>query len=314
MVPTPMPHPYIGKLKDKLSSDVEIGGKKAAVKGSKAKFESPGHFPMPPGTSFQNKPNDEAEVTGGCCDKVKINGKDACVLGSTATSCDDTNAPDGCKIVAMGATVVLPIKMACIDDLTYQQDGGFMINTRQMEAPAYHPMRGKSPKLSSPQWGATTAKVGEEVTLEVNVSELYEGANIYFTIWKEGFDPAVDVPVAKLTGRNDGTKAVGRWKANMPNPDSDEDKAKFVFTAIAFKCAEVQSNALEVSRFILKITLKNSETGNLMPHAEYEVRFEDGSIRKGKLDEDACAIEKDVPDCKYEITFVTKKEEHEIKN
>ncbi|MCP4081475.1 MAG: hypothetical protein GY743_14610, partial [Planctomycetaceae bacterium] len=48
MVPTPIPNPYIGKLADKLSSDVEVKGKPAAVKGSKSKA-TPGHIPMPPG-------------------------------------------------------------------------------------------------------------------------------------------------------------------------------------------------------------------------------------------------------------------------
>jgi hypothetical protein len=244
MVPTPMPHPYIGKLNANLSQDVEIGGKKAAVKGSKAKFESPGHFPMPPGVNFQSPPNNEAEVTNGCCDTVKINKKDACVLGAKATSCDDMHTPDGCNIVAMGATVVLPIRMPCIDDLTYQQDGGFMINTRQLQAAPRQPGPAKKQQLSNPQWSSSTAKVGEEVTLKVSSTDLHANAAVHFTIWKEGFDPAVDIPVAKVQAPNKGNAAEAKWKIPMPeNLDT-----KYVFTAIAFKCAEVEAGSMEMAQ------------------------------------------------------------------
>ena len=282
MVPTPMPHPYIGKLKDKLSDDVEIGGKKAAVKGSKAKFESPGHFPMPPGTSFQNNPNNEAEVTNGCCDKVKINGKDACVLGSTATSCDDMKTPDGCNIVAMGASVVLPIKMPCIDELTFKQDGGFMINTRNMQAAPRQPGQEKHQKLSNPQWGASTAKVGEEVTLKVSSTDLHENANVIFTIWEEGFDPAVDVPVAKVYGPNKGNAAEAKWKWFFQPEDHPEPltaKPKFVFTAIAFKCEEVSSSAVEIG-MDLSLTVYHPD-GSIASNKNYKAKSPGGQTHEG---------------------------------
>ena len=317
-VPTPMPHPYIGKLKDKLSDDVEIGGKKAAVKGSKAKFESPGHFPMPPGTSFQNKPNDEAEVTGGCCDKVKINGKDACVLGSTATSCDDMKTPDGCNIVAMGASVVLPIMMPCIDELTFKQDGGFMINTRNMNGGQKKEGQDKKPKLSNAKWGSSSAKVGEEVTLEVSTSDLYEGATIYFSIWEEGFDPAVDVPVAKVYGPNKGNAAEAKWNyaaSDLSSPKGDlslkkyyesqgiilpndyfkyrikdhtaafsnsvQSTAKFVFTAIAFKCDQVDSSSVEIGATI-KMTAKTA-TGEKIDDINLGLVLADQSTESGSI-------------------------------
>ncbi|MCP4134983.1 MAG: hypothetical protein GY754_28675, partial [bacterium] len=59
LVPTPIPNPYMGKLADKLSTDVEVKGKPAAVKGSKSKA-TPGHIPMPPGFSFRRLPRTRA--------------------------------------------------------------------------------------------------------------------------------------------------------------------------------------------------------------------------------------------------------------
>jgi len=44
-----IPHPYLGKLADKLSQDVTINDLPAATKGSKSKFDTPGHICMPPG-------------------------------------------------------------------------------------------------------------------------------------------------------------------------------------------------------------------------------------------------------------------------
>lgn len=61
----PLPHPFIGKLNDGLSDDVSIGGKKAALKGSKARHDDPTHLQLPGTIKFQNNPKKEGEVTGG---------------------------------------------------------------------------------------------------------------------------------------------------------------------------------------------------------------------------------------------------------
>ena len=50
-VPTPLPHPFNGKLDGGLSSDVKIDGKPAAILTSTA-TNSPSHTPTPPGLSL----------------------------------------------------------------------------------------------------------------------------------------------------------------------------------------------------------------------------------------------------------------------
>lgn len=99
-VPTPLPHPFSGKLDDDLSEDVEIEGKAAAMKDSIA-VNSPEHTPTPPGTSFQSPPDNKGPVITGSA-TVKINGRAAARLGDTVQSCDGTSA-----IVSGASTVTI---------------------------------------------------------------------------------------------------------------------------------------------------------------------------------------------------------------
>src|SRR5207247_2547092 len=70
-IPTPLPHPFAGKLDGQLSSDVKIAGKAAAVNGSTA-TNSPSHVPQ--GGSFQKPPANSGTVQMGST-TVMINGK-----------------------------------------------------------------------------------------------------------------------------------------------------------------------------------------------------------------------------------------------
>ena len=303
-VPTPLPHPYLGKLKDKLSTDVEINGKKAAVKGSKAKFDSPGHFPTPPGTSFQNKPNNEAEITNGCADKVTINGKAAATLGSNATSCDDTGAQNQSTVVAAGAAVVLPIKLPCIDDRTFKQDGGFMFNTRNPQNKSDPSEKEKHPKLSNPKWGKTKAKVGEAVKLSVSSSELYENANVEFTIWKDGADETKDEPVKKVWGKNQGGKAEAEWTWYYRAEDWPEpfkEKPKFYFTAEAFKCEKVKSGTVEMSQ-TYEIIVYHPD-GSIAKDTKYKATVPGGQVKEGTTDAHGKMSIPDIPPGNVDYTL-----------
>ena len=79
MVPTPLPHPFVGTLTGGLSIDVKIMGKAAATVDSTAD-NSPAHIPTPPGTSFQKPPKNKGTVTVGSA-TVKINNKAAARMG-----------------------------------------------------------------------------------------------------------------------------------------------------------------------------------------------------------------------------------------
>lgn len=104
LVPTPLPHPFSGKLDGDLVGTVKIGGKAAAVVGSTA-TNSPSHTPTPPGTSFQKPPGNKGTVQLGSA-TVKFGGKAAARAGDTVQTCGDpADAPVG-QIIAAGTVMV----------------------------------------------------------------------------------------------------------------------------------------------------------------------------------------------------------------
>lgn len=101
-VPTPLPHPFTGKLDGSLSSDVNIEGKPAAVQGSTA-TNTPSHVPQ--GGPFQKPPSNQATVLLGST-TVFINGKPAARNGDPATTCNDpADLPAG-TVVAVGTVLI----------------------------------------------------------------------------------------------------------------------------------------------------------------------------------------------------------------
>jgi uncharacterized Zn-binding protein involved in type VI secretion len=104
LVPTPLPHPFTGKLDGALISTVKIGGKPAAVVDSTA-TNSPAHIATPPGTTFQKPPADKGTVQMGSM-TVKLGGKAAARAGDPVQTCNDpADAPVG-QIVAIGTVLV----------------------------------------------------------------------------------------------------------------------------------------------------------------------------------------------------------------
>ena len=103
-VPTPLPHPFTGKITGGLATSVRIGGQPAAVVGSTAD-NLPPHIPTPPGVTFQKPPANKGTVQMGSA-TVKFGGKPAARNGDTALTCNDpADAPVG-KVVAVGTVMV----------------------------------------------------------------------------------------------------------------------------------------------------------------------------------------------------------------
>ncbi len=98
--PQPLPHPFTGIINGGLSSDVKIMGMPAATVDSTAD-NTPPHIPTPPGTAFQNPPQNKATIQLGS-PTVKINGKMAARNGDTAKTCNDpADLPVG-TVIAVG--------------------------------------------------------------------------------------------------------------------------------------------------------------------------------------------------------------------
>ena len=230
----PLPHPFIGKLNDKLSKDVSIKDKKCATKDSVAKHDDSMHMQLPGTIKFQNNPKKEGNVTGGTSSKVKINGKEAAVIGSQVTTCNDMGMQNNSTVVAMGASIPMPV----------------IINPKNTEEwkRERDEAEKKNPKFSSVKWAKTSAKEGEEVELTASVQDIADGNMVTLQVFREGKGPEDSLALAKFPLTVKGGSVSAKWlyradQREMP-PDSDP---KFIFSAHCAWCNfEKSSNTLEV--------------------------------------------------------------------
>jgi uncharacterized Zn-binding protein involved in type VI secretion/phage baseplate assembly protein gpV len=228
-VPTPkglqtvpfIPHPYIGKLCDKLSQNVKINNRATATKGSKSKNNTPMHLPMPPGVKFTKAPNNEGEVTSGTIPNVKVNGKEVAVLGSKVTTCNDPMPQEVCKIIAIGVAPKLPI-----------------------EIPVTNPI---DRSVINPKWDKAKATIGEKVKLMVQLRNQYNNATVEYKIYPEGADTKKDQPIQKLYGRHrDGSSEVEWDFKHIEDPSNPlKEKPKYFYTAESFGCPQVTAGMIE---------------------------------------------------------------------
>lgn len=102
-VPTPLPHPYNGKITGACSTNVLIGGQPAAVVGSTS-TNAPPHIPQ--GGPFQMPPTNSGTVSGPGSLTVLINNKPAAKAGDQVMTCNDPSPAPTSAIVAVGTVLV----------------------------------------------------------------------------------------------------------------------------------------------------------------------------------------------------------------
>ncbi|MCP2729242.1 PAAR domain-containing protein [Limnofasciculus baicalensis] len=99
-----LPHPFTAIIDQNLSTNVKIGGKFVALKGSKGKAQA--HPPLPPpGTAplgYVNPPNNEFEIMEGS-GSVNIEGKPVARIGDKVKTCSEIPPPHG--VIAAGVGV-----------------------------------------------------------------------------------------------------------------------------------------------------------------------------------------------------------------
>ncbi|MBN2440532.1 MAG: hypothetical protein JXJ04_04285 [Spirochaetales bacterium] len=299
-----IPHPYLGKLADKLSQDVTINDKAAATKGSKSKFDTPGHICMPPGVKFKKNPNNEGEVSSGTVSNVQINGKDAAVLGSMVKTCNDPQPQETCTIIAVGAPVILPILMPGMDEDQFKKDGGTRFNTATpITTEAKTQQSKKQPKLQKPEWSSDTAVIGEEVTLTVELVDQYDYANVTFTIWADGADKEKDSPEAVLKGQNIDGKAEVKWRYKYIEKSDNplKEKPKFIFTAKSFRCEKVESGTLEWGQDLIIDVM--DIYGVPLKNAKYTLIGPDGKEQEGDTGDNGKIEERNLIPGEYKVLF-----------
>ena len=84
-VPTPLPHPFKGKISGGCSTNVKIEGAPAAIAGCAVKNDQ-NHIPM--GPRFQANPTNDGKVMLGSF-TVLINNKPAARQGDMVITCND---------------------------------------------------------------------------------------------------------------------------------------------------------------------------------------------------------------------------------
>ena len=230
----PLPHPFIGKLKDELSKDVKIKDKKCATKDSVAKHDDSMHMQLPGTIKFQNNPKKEGKVTGGTSSKVKINGKEAAVIGSQVSTCNDVGAQNNSTIIAMGVSIPMPV----------------IINPKNTEEwkREQEEKEKKEPKFNDVKWSSNSVDEGEEAELTASVQDIADGNMVTLQVFREGKGPEDSIPLATFPLTVKGGSVSAKWKyragqSEMP-PEADP---KFIFSAHCAWCNfEKSSNSLEV--------------------------------------------------------------------
>ena len=240
----PLPHPFIGKLKDKLAKDVTIKDKKCAVKDSVAKHDDSMHMQLPGTIKFQNNPKKEGKVTGGTSSKVKIEGKEAAVIGSQVTTCNDMGARNNSTIMAVGSAMPMPAIINPQNAEEYRRER----EEQEKKEPAFQNVR----------WSKTCVEEGEEVELNAGVKDIADGNMVTLQVFPEGKGPEDGVPIAKfpLTVKNGSVSAKWCYRAGYAADEIPPDSnPKFVFSAHSAWCNfEKSSNVLEVKLVRPEIT------------------------------------------------------------
>ena len=230
----PLPHPFIGKLADKLSKDVKIKDKACATKDSVAKHDDSMHMQLPGTIKFQNNPKKEGKVTGGTSPKVKINGKEAAVIGSQVSTCNDVGAQNNSTVIAPGASMPMPVIVN-------------PMNTEEWKREQEEKEK-KEPKFTSVKWASAGCKEGEEVELTANVQDIADGNMVTLQVFPEGKGPEDSIPVIRfpLTVKGGSVSAKWSYRGNQ-NEMPPESNPRFVFSAHCAWCSfEKSSNTLEV--------------------------------------------------------------------
>ena len=229
-----IPHAFIGELKERLSEDVEINGKKAGVKGSVAKHTDARHLQLPGTIKFEQEPKKEGEVSGNTKRKVEINGKEAAVVGSTVTTCNDIGMRDNSTILAGGMSIPMPM-------ILHPKNSGEYERERQGG-------EGKKPSFTQVQWGTTRVGEGEEVRLRASVKDIADGNGVTLQVFSEGKSPEDGIAYAKLAQTVEGGVAEGVWSYRANGNDiPPERNPRFIFSAHSAWCPWKKSeNSLEV--------------------------------------------------------------------
>ena len=178
-------------------------------------------------------PDKKGEVTGATAGKVRINGKEAAVVGSTVTTCNDIGVKDNSRIMAPMTMMVMPKIIHPDNTQAYERE-------KKEEK--------KDRKFESVRWEKTRVKEGEDVKLKASVKDIEDGNGVTLQVFGEGQGPEDGIAYAKLVLTVEGGAAEGVWSYRRNGNDiPPERNPRFIFSAHSAWCPWKKSeNSLEV--------------------------------------------------------------------
>ena len=228
-----LPHPFIGKLQQNMSPNVVIAEHAVAYKGSIAKHNSPLHMQLPGTIRFIKMPDNKGEVTGGTAKKLKINGKEAALVGSTVTTCNDIGVKDNSRIMGPGKMIPMPTIIHPDNEKEYE-------HSREE--------KGKEKKITKVKWEKTKVKEGEEVGFSAQVENIADGNMLTIQVLTQVSSPEDGFVYSRYPLTIQQGKVSARWKYEANKEDiPPERNPRFIFSAHSAWCPWKKSeNSLEV--------------------------------------------------------------------
>ncbi|MDY0083975.1 MAG: hypothetical protein RBR74_12395, partial [Ignavibacteriaceae bacterium] len=167
-------------------------------------------------------------------------------------------------------------------------------------------------KVSNVKWDKTTVNRGEVLKLTADVKNYPAGFEAIIQIFEYSDDETHEL-VTKFPVQVKNNKIEAFWefqfKGNVKDipRQSDTEKGyippKFFFRVFLLDFYE-DSDFVEFKDFI-RIELKDSD-GNLLPNERYKIYLPDDTTREGTLDEQATAVEENIPAGEFVIIFPDK--------
>ncbi|MCL2381531.1 MAG: peptidoglycan DD-metalloendopeptidase family protein, partial [Treponema sp.] len=213
--------------------DVKINGNNAATEGSVARHDNPIHNQLPGTIRFNRNPSNDGEVTGGTVRSVKINGKEAAVIGSTVTTCNDTGVRENSTVMAVGAHIPMPVIIHPKNTAAWKEE-------RREQNP-------RNPEFTSFRTDKKRVKEGEEIEFIVMVKDIADGNMVTFQIFRRGQDPNTHVPLGRISVTIEGGMAKAKWQYSHPQGvELPADDLEFIATAHSAWCPPKQSDEFTV--------------------------------------------------------------------
>ena len=164
-------------------------------------------------------------------------------------------------------------------------------------------------QIKNCEWDKKEARRGDILKLTADVSNVYEGTEAEIQIWEYDSDGAHDF-ITKFPIIVKNKKIEAEWEFEYHEDTDDipikEESEKGYnppeyFFRVIVAGVSADSELLKFKDWI-EIELKN-QFGVSIPDENFILKLPDGSERKGKLDENGFAIEKDIPPGKCVLEF-----------